>query len=136
MDDVSWMRRALDLANMARDAGEVPVGALVIHDNRVIAQAYNLRETLHDPSGHAERVALELAGRSRGSWRLDGCTLYVTLEPCAMCAGAIVLSRISRVVYACLDPKAGACHACWRTPGSIIGSSRPQVFWATKRARC
>ncbi len=102
------MSRALELAAEARNLGEVPVGALVVRSGRIIAQAYNLRETLHDPTAHAERLALTWAGRALGAWRLDGCVLYVTLEPCAMCAGAIVLSRIARLVYGAADPE-GRC---------------------------
>ena len=94
--------------------GEVPVGALVVRQGRILSQAYNLRETLCDPTAHAERLALAWAGMALGSWRLDGCVLYVTLEPCAMCAGAIVQSRIARVVYGAADPKAGACESLYR----------------------
>ncbi len=112
--DLEAMRHALALAREAMILGEVPVGALVVKDGRVIAQAYNLRETLNDPTAHAERVALTLAGRTLGTWRLDGCTLYVTLEPCPMCAGAIILGRVARVVYGASDPKAGACRTLYR----------------------
>src|SRR3954447_26854107 len=107
--DVGMMRQALHLAREAMALGEVPVGAVVARDGRIISQAFNLRETLKDPTAHAERLAITLAGAAVGAWRLDGCTLYVTLEPCPMCAGAIVLSRISRIVYGAPDPKAGAC---------------------------
>jgi tRNA(adenine34) deaminase len=112
--DESMMARALELAREARNLGEVPVGAVVVRDGRILAQAHNLRETLHDPTAHAERLALTWAGRSLGSWRLEGCVLYVTLEPCAMCAGAIVQSRIARLVYGAADPKAGACASLYR----------------------
>ena len=108
------MSRALDLAREARNMGEVPVGAVVVRAGRILAQSFNLRETLHDPTAHAERLALTWAGRSLGSWRLDGCVLYVTLEPCAMCAGAIVHSRIARLVYGATDPKAGACESLFQ----------------------
>jgi tRNA(adenine34) deaminase len=94
--------------------GEIPVGAVVVRAGRILAQSFNLRETLHDPTAHAERLALTWAGRSLGSWRLDGCVLYVTLEPCAMCAGAIVHSRIARLVYGATDPKAGACESLFQ----------------------
>jgi tRNA(adenine34) deaminase len=108
------MSRALELAREARNMGEVPVGAVVVRAGRILAQSFNLRETLHDPTAHAERLALTWAGRSLGSWRLDGCVLYVTLEPCAMCAGAIVHSRIARLVYGATDPKAGACESLFQ----------------------
>lgn len=108
------MQLALELAREAKALGEVPVGALVVRDGRILSQAHNLRETLNDPTAHAERLALTLAGRTLGSWRLDKCTLFVTLEPCPMCAGAIIQSRISRVVYGASDPKAGACSSLYR----------------------
>ena len=112
--DAEMMREALELARSASEAGEVPVGAVVTRGGRVLSRAYNLRETLDDPTAHAERLALTLAGRALGSWRLEGCTLYVTLEPCPMCAGAIGQSRIARVVYGASDPKAGACRSLYR----------------------
>ncbi len=112
--DEAMMRLALDLAHEALLAGEVPVGALVVRDGRILSQAYNLREALADPTAHAERLALTLAGRSLGSWRLDGCTIYATLEPCPMCAGAIGQARIDRLVYGAADPQAGACRSLYR----------------------
>ena len=108
------MRVALEQAAMAFDRGEVPVGAVVVQACRIISRAFNLRETRSDPTAHAERIALSLAGEALGTWRLDGCTLYVTLEPCPMCAGAIVQARIDRVVYGAADPKAGACDSLYR----------------------
>jgi tRNA(adenine34) deaminase len=112
--DLSMMARALDLAREAFNMGEVPVGALVVRGGRILSQAYNLRETLNDPTAHAERLALTWAGVALGSWRLDQCVLYVTLEPCAMCAGAIIQSRIAKLVYGAADPKAGACESLYR----------------------
>ena len=112
--DESMMARAIELAREAQSLGEVPVGAVVVRAGRILAQAFNLRETLHDPTAHAERLALTWAGRVIGSWRLDECALYVTLEPCAMCAGAIVQSRLARLVYGATDPKAGACESLYR----------------------
>ncbi|AMV37138.1 tRNA adenosine(34) deaminase TadA [Planctomyces sp. SH-PL62] len=108
------MERALHLAREAAGLGEVPVGAVVAREGRVVAQGYNLRETLHDPTAHAERIAMTLAGRALGRWRLDDCTLYVTLEPCPMCAGAIVQARVARLVYGAADLKAGACRSLYR----------------------
>ena len=92
----------------------MPVGAVIVRDGRVIAQAFNLRETLHDPTAHAERLAMTLAGRALGTWRLEGCTLYVTLEPCPMCAGAIVQAGFHRVVYGADRPQGGACASLYR----------------------
>ena len=112
--DLAIMGHALALAREAILLGEVPVGAVIVRGGRILAQAFNLRETLNDPTAHAERIALTLAGQALGTWRLDGCTLYVTLEPCPMCAGAIVQSRIARVVYGATDPKAGACDTLYQ----------------------
>jgi len=112
--DIRWMQRALSLAHTASEAGEVPVGAVVVCRDeagieRELAVGDNTRERLGDPCGHAEVNALRAAASARGHWRLDGCTLYVTLEPCAMCAGAMVLARVDRVVFAAADPKGGFC---------------------------
>ena len=112
--DESMMALALELAREASRLGEVPVGAVVVRAGRILAQSFNLRQTLHDPTAHAERLALAMAGQVVGSWRLDECALYVTLEPCAMCAGAIVNSRIARLIYGASDPKAGACESLYR----------------------
>lgn len=108
------MRLALALASEALRLGEVPVGAVVVLDGRVVSQAHNLRETLDDPTAHAERLALSLAGRALRTWRLDRCTLYSTLEPCPMCAGALLQARIARLVFGASDPKAGACSSLYR----------------------
>lgn len=108
VDDAAFMRIALDEARAAGAAGDVPVGAVVVRDGVVIARDRNRREETKDPTAHAERLAITAAAAVVGAWRLEGCTLYVTLEPCAMCAGAIVLARIPRVVFGATDPKAGA----------------------------
>ena len=108
------MNLALEDANQAMREDEVPIGAIVVHDNRVIARAYNQREQLRDPTAHAEMIAITQAAEALQSWRLDDCTLYVTLEPCPMCAGAIVLARIPTVVYGAADPKAGAVRSLYR----------------------
>ncbi len=108
------MRLALAEAQQAYDEGEVPVGAVVVHGGRVIAAAHNQREALRDPTAHAEMVAITQAADALGSWRLLDCTLYVTLEPCPMCAGAIVQARMPTVVYGATDPKAGACHTLYQ----------------------
>ena len=109
-----WMRLALNQARIAFDQGEVPVGAVVVYNERVIGEGYNQRETLNDPTAHAEMIAITQAAESLGSWRLLDCTLYVTLEPCPMCAGAIVQARLPRVIYGTTDPKAGAVHTLYQ----------------------
>ena len=108
LDDTSWMQAALVEARAAQQAGEVPVGAVLVRDGQVIASGRNAPIACHDPTQHAEMAALRVAAQQLGNYRLDGCTLYVTLEPCAMCAGAISLARIGRVVWAADDPKGGA----------------------------
>lgn len=107
--DVMRMTQALKAAADAAEAGEVPVGAVIYHRERLVARAYNQREMLQDPTAHAEILAITQAASALESWRLEDCTMYVTLEPCAMCAGALVLSRIPRLVFGAWDPKAGAC---------------------------
>jgi len=108
VDDDVAMREALREAHRAEAHGDVPVGAVVVHDDRVIAAACNERELRHDPTAHAELLALRAAAEQLGRWRLDDCTLYVTLEPCAMCAGAIINARVGAVVFGAADLKAGA----------------------------
>jgi tRNA(adenine34) deaminase len=108
-----FMQLALQEAEYAMAENEVPVGAVIVHEGRIIAAAHNQREQLRDPTAHAEMIAITQAAAQRGSWRLDGCTLYVTLEPCAMCAGAILQARIPSVVYGASDPKAGAVHTLY-----------------------
>ena len=103
------MRLALQQAREAAEAGEVPVGALIFHDGNLVAKAHNQRETLQDPTAHAEILAITQAANALGHWRLEDCEMYVTLEPCSMCAGAIILARVPRLVYGASDPKAGAC---------------------------
>ncbi len=108
MDAERWMREALALARAAGERGEVPVGAVAVLDERIVGRGTNARESAHDPTAHAELVAIQEAARTLGRWRLSGVTVFATLEPCAMCAGAMVLARIDRLVYAASDPKAGA----------------------------
>jgi len=109
MPDEDFMRAALALAEQARDAGEVPVGAVVVRDGVVIGSGFNSPISRHDPSAHAEILALRAAAVTSANYRLSGCTLYVTLEPCVMCSGAIMHARIGRVVYGAPDPQTGAC---------------------------
>jgi tRNA(adenine34) deaminase len=111
------MRAALDLASEAAAAGEVPVGAVVVKDGEIIGRGYNRPITTSDPTAHAEIVALREAARSLGNYRLTGCEIYVTLEPCAMCVGAMVHARLARIVYGAMDPKTGACGSIVDLPG-------------------
>lgn len=106
-NDEFYMKCAIEEAKKAGQLGEVPIGAVIVKDNEIIARAHNLREILQQPTAHAEHLAIERAAEVVGSWRLEDCTLYVTLEPCVMCAGTIVMSRIPRVVYGAMDPKRG-----------------------------
>jgi tRNA(adenine34) deaminase len=109
-----FMQIALEEAEQALRENEVPVGAVIVYEGRVIARSHNQREQLRDPTAHAEMIAITQAAESRQSWRLDGCTLYVTLEPCPMCAGAILQARLPQVVYGATDPKAGAVDTLFR----------------------
>ena len=109
-----FMRLALREAQAALAEDEVPVGAVIVHDGRVIGSAHNQREQLRDPTAHAEMLAITQAAEALGTWRLEGCTLYVTLEPCPMCAGAVVQARIPLVVYGAADPKAGAVQSLYQ----------------------
>jgi tRNA(adenine34) deaminase len=112
--DIDFMKRALAAANDAARRGEVPVGAVIVSGGEVIAAAYNSREERQSPLGHAEIIAIDEASKRLRSWRLDDCDIYVTLEPCLMCAGAILQARMRRLVFACLDPKAGAIESLYR----------------------
>ena len=120
-DDATYMREAIAEAQLARAKGEVPIGAVIVHQGQVIGRGHNLRETSNDPTSHAEMVAIRQAAATIGHWRLLETTLYVTLEPCVMCMGAIILARIPRLVYACRDPRAGAV-------GSIYDFSSDERF--------
>jgi tRNA(adenine34) deaminase len=126
-DDEQWMHAALEEARAATAHDDVPIGAVVVHDGRIIGSGRNERERRGDPTAHAEILALRAAAAALGSWRVLDATLYVTLEPCAMCAGAIVLSRIPRVVYACTDPKAGAAGSVLDVLAEPRLNHRPEV---------
>ena len=115
-----FMKTALEEAEQALREDEVPIGAVIVFEDRVIARAHNQREQLRDPTAHAEMIAITQAAQARQSWRLDECTLYVTLEPCPMCAGAILQARIPMVVYGATDPKAGAVHTLY----NLLNDSR------------
>ena len=144
-----FMRMALSQAQAALAADEVPVGAVIVRDERVIAAAHNQRETLRDPTAHAEMIAITQAAEALRDWRLEGCALYVTLEPCPMCAGAILQARLPLVVYGATDPKAGAVqslyqilsdarlnHRCQVVPGVLAGPCGEILtrFFARQRA--
>jgi len=131
-----FMRLALREAEQALAEDEVPIGAVVVHHQRVIASAHNQREQLRDPTAHAEMIAVTQAAASLGSWRLEDCTLYVTLEPCTMCAGAIVLARIPRVVYGTADPKAGAVHSLYQLLSDPRLNHRAEVVAGVSAAPC
>ena len=126
-DDRRAMQQAIAEARAALDHGDVPVGAVVVRNGEVIAARHNERELTGDPTAHAEVLALRDAAALVGHWRLEGCTLYVTLEPCAMCAGAIVNSRVDRVVFAAVDPKAGAVCTLYRIADDPRLNHRAQV---------
>ncbi|MCH2202353.1 MAG: tRNA adenosine(34) deaminase TadA [Fuerstiella sp.] len=131
-----WMKRALDQAVAAFNSDEVPVGAVVVCDNQIIAAAHNQREMLNDPTAHAEMIAITQAADALGSWRLLECTLYVTLEPCPMCAGAIVQARIPWVVYGASDPKAGACDSLFHITGDIRMNHQAAVLGGVMKEDC
>lgn len=116
MDDSVFMREALAEAELAQAAGEMPVGCVIVREGEIVARAHNEREAAGDPTAHAEVLAIRRAAEALGGWRLDGCTLYVTLEPCPMCAGAISQARVSRLVYGAADPVYGCAGSVYRIP--------------------
>jgi len=131
------MAQALEQAEMARDADEVPVGAIVVHPRMgIIASARNQREELQDPTAHAEMIAITQAAAALGSWRLEHCMLYVTLEPCPMCAGAIVQARLPWVIYGAADAKAGACHSLYSITSDPRLNHRCRVIAGVLAERC
>jgi tRNA(adenine34) deaminase len=134
--DLAMMERAIALADEAAKLGEVPVGAVVYRGSQIIAEAANNREATRDPVGHAELLAMSKAGKKLGDWRLTGCTLAVTLEPCPMCAGAMVNARLDRVIYGAPDPKAGACHTLYRIPTDSRLNHRVQVVSGVLGEKC
>ena len=123
-----WMRLAIDQARQAAAMGEIPVGAALVQGETLICAAHNLRETAHDPTAHAELLCLREGARLLGDWRLRDCTLYVTLEPCPMCAGAMVMSQLGRFVWGAADPRQGCCGSVYDLPGdaSLHGITRWQ----------
>jgi len=111
--DERFMQAAIRQALIAEENGDVPIGCVIVHQGQIIAKAYNEREQLCDPTAHAEIIAITAASQRLESWRLHNCTIYVTLEPCPMCAGALVLARMERLVYGCCDPKTGSCGSLY-----------------------
>jgi len=134
--DATWMAEALAEARKAAAEGEVPIGAVVVYEGRVIGRGRNARETLRDPTAHAEVLALQEAARSLGRWRLTGATVYATLEPCPMCAGALVNARVDRLVYAVPDPKAGAAGTLFDVPRDARLNHRVEVSSGVLAAEC
>jgi tRNA(adenine34) deaminase len=126
--DLEYMKLALEQARKAAALGEVPIGAVLVRDDQVLAQAHNFREIWQDPTAHAEIIAIREAAGQAGSWRLTDATLYVTLEPCAMCIGAVILARIPKLVFGAPDPKAGACGSILNVPAEQRLNHRVEVI--------
>ena len=139
-DHSYFMEMAIKLAQKASSLNEVPVGAVVVSDDApssiIVSEAFNNRESQSNPLGHAELLAIDKASKKLGRWRLSGCTLYVTLEPCLMCAGAIILSRVDRVVYGAKDPKAGAVSSLYQTLSDQRLNHRPEVISGIREEEC
>jgi tRNA(adenine34) deaminase len=134
--DERYMRAAIDAAKIAEENGDVPIGAIIVHQNQIIGKAYNQKEQLKDPTAHAEIIALTQAAAALHSWRLNGCAMYVTLEPCPMCAGALVLARIDRLVYGCDDPKLGACKSLYNIVQDHRLNHRLEVTFGVLAREC
>ncbi len=130
------MGMALNAAIQAYEEGEVPVGAVIFHGDKLIAKAWNQRESLNDPTAHAEILAITQAAATLESWRLENCSMYVTLEPCAMCAGAIILARIPKVFFGAKDPKAGACGSVLDVTGCSQLNHKPEVIFGLREEDC
>ena len=135
-DDNYWMDKALALAGRAADMGEVPIGAVLVKDGKVIGRGFNRRETSKDPSSHAEMIAIRQAARRLDAWRLTGTTLYVTLEPCPMCMGAIILARVERLVFGSFDPKAGAAGSLYNLADDPRFNHRVEVTSGVRLEEC
>lgn len=135
MEDRKWMALALTQAEKALENGEIPVGAVVVKDGILLGAGHNIREKEHSPSGHAEIVAMERAAKALGDWHLNGCTLYVTLEPCVMCTGACIQARLSRIVFGAYDPKAGCCGSVTDLTALHL-DSEPDIFGGIMEKEC
>lgn len=134
--DEYFMKIAIDEAHKAYSIGEVPVGAIIVNNQKIIATGYNMRETLKDPTAHAEIIAIKKASEFLGGWRLINCTMYVTIEPCAMCAGAIVNSRIERLVIGAKDSKMGACGSVVNIAQNPNFNHRADITWGVMEKEC
>ncbi len=134
--DEKYMQIAIEQAEIARANGDVPIGAVIVYQNQIIGKAYNQREQLKDPTAHAEIIALTQAAAFLESWRLNDCTIYVTLEPCPMCAGALVLARMKRLVYGCDDPKTGAVKSLYNIVQDQRLNHRLEVTSGVLAAEC
>ena len=135
-NDERFMGMAIDQAYIAQENGDVPIGAVIVCEDKVIGKGYNQRQQLNDPTAHAEMIALTAAAEAVGNWRLHNCTIYVTLEPCTMCAGALVLARIDRLVYGCPDPKAGACGSLYNTVQDDRLNHRVEITAGVLQDKC
>jgi len=134
--DLEFMRAALDEARVAAERGEVPVGAVVAHEGRIIARGHNRTLTDNDPTAHAEMVVLRAAANALGNYRLNGAEVYVTVEPCAMCAGALIQARVSRLIYGCAEPKGGAVHSCFQVLDHPAVNHRVEVTSGVLAEEC
>lgn len=134
--DQRYMRMAIDQAFIAEENGDVPIGAVIVYENRIVAKAHNQRQLLNDPTAHAEMLALTQAAEAVGNWRLHGCTIYVTLEPCSMCAGALVLARIDRLVFGIKDPKTGACGSLYNIVQDDRLNHRVEITFGVMEEDC
>ena len=134
--DEKYMQMAIEQAQIAQENGDVPIGAVIVYQNQIIGKAYNQREQLKDPTAHAEIIALTQAAAFLESWRLNDCTMYVTLEPCPMCAGALVLARMDRLVYGCDDPKTGAVKSLYNIVQDQRLNHRLEVTSGVLTAEC
>jgi len=134
--DEQFMKAAIEQAKIAEENGDVPIGAVIVYKNQIIAKAYNQRQQLNDPTAHAEIIALTQAAAFVQNWRLNDCAMYVTLEPCPMCAGALVLARLDRLVYGCDDPKSGACGSIYNIVADERLNHRLQVTAGVLAEEC
>lgn len=135
-DDAFWMGKAIEQAEKAAARGEVPIGAVIVKDGKITARGHNLRESLQDPAAHAELLAIRRGAKKLGNWRLLGTTLYVTLEPCLMCMGAILLARVERVVFGCHDPKGGAAGSLYDLSNDKRLNHRVALVSGIREAEC